>query len=118
MIPFLFLFVASSYANIGIRDPGCYVVQGNLKVLQSKKMELVVNSGSRSELHLNVSASSALQKLKPGLIETVVYFKKGPVQDKTAIILSEKQTKSIKAKDMTSAKQWIWQSEGKNQKCI
>jgi|GEM_PF-6877418 hypothetical protein len=115
----LILFATnSSHANIGIRDSGCYVIQGKLKAVTAKKLELVLNSNSRSELHLNISPKTSIGKIKPGLIETVAYFMRGPVRDRATITISEKQTKNIKATEVSSAKQWAWKNEGVNQKCI
>lgn len=81
-------------------------------------MVLVISPQSRSKISLNISPNSPLQKIKPGWIEAVAYFKKGPVQNNTIVTLSENLIKSIKPAEISSSKQWTWKGEGKNQQCM
>ena len=60
----LFLAPQTSLAALGIRDSGCYLLQGKLERTSAKKTIFTISDHSRSELHLQVAANPEIQKMK------------------------------------------------------
>jgi hypothetical protein len=108
----------SSWSFVNVQDSGCYWVQGKIKTVQSNKMVMTVGPGTRSEVHIKLMPKSAPKNLKPGWVEVLAYINKGPILNNMIIGLPANSIKNIKSSELTTAKQWSWKNEGKNQKCL